>query len=249
MMPMVGFNDAMKEELKEPIARIGLKAPQGKGKESAANVFKIREAIELIRSVPWIVRKGVKGVKDESLYLVHAAIVLLLWMNTASPLRRRLDSGEPLGDAWSRKHQPKSLTPVNFIRLGIAYPLSSGVLKKTQMNTTWVMFSEAQLKERHAEVLKLLTSSAAGPLALVRSMFGSNGTNHLVQMGHFPDTPTATRPARPVTRAPAQRAPSGSSSKRLLSSDDDDDDGDGYCTESDPEAGEFYRPSRRRRLQ
>ncbi|KAI0360241.1 hypothetical protein OH77DRAFT_1516772 [Trametes cingulata] len=85
---------------------------------------------------------------------------------------------------------------------------------------------------------------------IVRSIFGSDGTSRLVQMGHFPDTPSATRIARPVTRAPAQRAPSASSSKRLLSSDEEEGGGgDGYWTNDDTEAGEFYRPSRRRRLQ
>ncbi|KAI0360240.1 hypothetical protein OH77DRAFT_1444810 [Trametes cingulata] len=250
MAPAVGFNDDLKEELKEPIERLGLKAPQGRGNEHASEAADIREGIKLIRTVPWTVRKGVKGVKDESLYLVHAAIVLLLWMNKNSPLRRRLENGEPLGDPWSRKHQPKSLTPVNFIRLGIAYPLSSGVLKNTKMNKTWVMFNEAQLKQRHSEVLQMLNNAPAGPLALVRSIFGSDGTSRLVQMGHFPDTPSATRIARPVTRAPAQRAPSASSSKRLLSSDEEEGGGgDGYWTNDDTEAGEFYRPSRRRRLQ
>ncbi len=137
--------------------------------------------------------------------------------------------------------------------MGLAYPLKYGVLSVPKPNSNFRMQDEAELKEWHKEVLRLLRHTPEGPYALVQKIFGPVVTQSLVQQGQFPNHPTASRSAtsRSVSNSSLSSSATSSSSrtstKRTITDDDDDDEDNSSWLTDNPEAGEFCRPRQRRR--
>lgn len=63
-------------------------------------------SIGIMRQLPWVLRAGVKGVKEEGLYFTQMSTFILAWVHSESPLHRKLQRGVSgqLGDDWVKKH-------------------------------------------------------------------------------------------------------------------------------------------------
>ncbi|OJT03814.1 hypothetical protein TRAPUB_5544 [Trametes pubescens] len=203
-------------------------------------------AINVIRTLNWTEREGVNGVHQEDMYFTQASIVFLCWICEDSPLRKCLKkpNGSGLGAAWGNKHQPKSLTPLNLIRMGLAYPIGKAVTARPVFNTNFKILDDIELKNWHKEVISMLKQRGPkGPFALVLKIFGGEVATRLAASGHFPDQPSASqRSVSSSSSSTAVSASSRTSSKRNLSDLVEDDNS--WLVDND-EAGEFAIPSRR----
>ncbi|KAI0665777.1 hypothetical protein C8Q78DRAFT_1063237 [Trametes maxima] len=154
---------------------------------------KARAAIAAVRKLPWTERKA-KGSQAESLYFTQASVVFLCWMHEASPLRERMKKVEgTLGNAWTKKHGSKSLSPVNLARMGIAYPLSAGIVGRPLYMSNFRVLPEKELSRWHKRVVSLLRQTPHRPYILVEEVFGAAITDMLFERGHFPQTASLPR--------------------------------------------------------
>ncbi|KAL7277021.1 hypothetical protein ACG7TL_008865 [Trametes sanguinea] len=187
----------------------------------------MRGAIEAVRTLPWV-PKNAKGAKDESIYYTQASIVFLCWIHSGSPLRQKLRRGTGLGEAWSKKHGNKCLTPVNLIRMGIAYPMSAGIIGRPLYGSNFSALDESAMQAWWKEVRALLEKS---PYSLCRLIFGAQITSLLVDRGHFSKTapPSASTGAVSRTASSSSERTLVGSSKRSLDDLSDEDDGFGVA--------------------
>ncbi len=105
--PTVAWPERSGEDIAPLLAELGIPSLKKAARGTVfVPVHLRRAAIDVIRKVPWTVRKGGKGTKDEIVYLKSAAYVFLLWMCPSSPLRQRVAKPPiSLGDPWSKKHR------------------------------------------------------------------------------------------------------------------------------------------------
>ncbi|KAI0671980.1 hypothetical protein C8Q78DRAFT_990555 [Trametes maxima] len=179
---------------------------------------KFHAAIQSVRSLAWTERNA-KGAQAESIYFSQASVVFLSWMHAQSPLRLHMNKANAtLGQAWTNKHGNKSLSPVNLVRMGIAYPKSSGIVGRPIYGSNFDILPEPQLHEWHRHVVKLIKSPPHGPYLLVEEIFGVHVMNMLRDRGHFPGT--AAAPPAPMTTPVTQ--PAATSTKHPLDEEDDD---------------------------
>lgn len=141
--------------------------------------------------------------------------------------------------------EPKSLTPVNLIRMGLAYPTGNAVVARPVANTNFKILDYNELKVWHKEVISMLKQQGPrGPFALVTKIFGSEIATKLANKGHFPNQPTVSHSVSSSSSSSSVATSSRTSSKRSLADLTDDDD---EWLVDNEEAGEFSIPSRRRR--
>ncbi len=143
--------------------------------------------------------------------------------------------------------EPKSLTPVNLIRLGLAYPTTGGVIKRPVYKTNFHMMDDHSLKTWYKEIVALLKHSPHGPYTLAMKIFGQEVTDRLTDLGHFPNRRGVAQaaPVRSILTSTASSRTSRTSSKRTIVDVDEDENS---WPADDSDAGEFAPLPHRRRL-
>lgn len=142
--------------------------------------------------------------------------------------------------------EPKSLTPINLIRMGLAYPRSKGVIGRPLYESNFNILDDDELKDWHKQILSMFKQPGKGPFALVSKIFGGVVAARLARSGHFPDQPTV--PQRSVSNsssAATASSTSRTSSKRTVGDIMEDDDD---WLMGDEEERQSSNPSRRRRI-
>lgn len=122
----------------------------------------------------------------------------------------------------------KCLTPVNLIRMGIAYPMSAGIIGRPLYGSNFSALDESAMQAWWKEVRALLEKS---PYSLCRLIFGAQITSLLVDRGHFSKTapPSASTGAVSRTASSSSERTLVGSSKRSLDDLSDEDDGFGVA--------------------
>lgn len=98
----------MSKKIPEVFIPTGSTLPIMSSVRSALDSAKIDDyaaVIQLVRTIPWVSRKDVKGLSDKGQYYTHCSMWLLAWIDRNSPLHAHLEDNDgKLGDGWTKKH-------------------------------------------------------------------------------------------------------------------------------------------------
>jgi hypothetical protein len=86
----------------------------------------------------------------------------------------------------------KCITPINFIRVGIAKALAHSVLTRPKFTANWDVESPEVLEGLWKDIKSCLASERFGDFYAFRRVLGESAARHAGGQGHFDIPPTPT---------------------------------------------------------
>ena len=174
------------------------------------------KSIDIIRQMEWIEKTTSKGRKDASLFYTQASIVFLAYMDATSPLRIALDQKRTSlsKSTWLDRHSKspflaarafgcihicpfnvahrdcltamKGLNTLNLLRMGVCEGKGEALTNGPHYRRDYRVRSDEDLKKWHDWLCAELVKKPNGPYNVCIKIFGTQGTQILVDKGQFP---------------------------------------------------------------
>ncbi|KAI0073029.1 hypothetical protein K474DRAFT_1678183 [Panus rudis PR-1116 ss-1] len=153
------------------------------------------EAItRLLRTLPWTIpqnSKGTKGANNRTLYYTTLVYYLISMLDQGSPIHRGLVQSGAQPEAWTHKHNAKSMTALMMVRTGFATAHSySGMFRGTKYNQAYKFKTLDQYKAMGEELYDNLSSmDPLGPRNAIAMILGENNADEIAEQLHLETLP------------------------------------------------------------
>lgn len=135
-----------------------------------------------IRITPWVKRPA-KGRTEVAPIIVLTTIYIIAMYDKESPIRKHIDRGNGIGEAWSKKHNAKALTPAQLICLGLARGLMPRALGSARYRRDFELLSDDEILKRYKKLINLFKDGAYGPFHAAALVLGYREAWYLGKTG------------------------------------------------------------------